>query len=65
MCILLTIKYSQALGCLSSPLAFGVDFHVGHFQSYFLQFFFVFLPNFPNMLSDDTRMLFEQNIYIQ
>ena len=34
MCIRLTIKCSQALGCLfSSPLAFGVDFHVGHFQS--------------------------------
>ena len=38
MCIRLSIKRSQALGCLSSPLALVLIF-VGHFQSSYLHIY--------------------------
>ena len=58
MCICLSIKRSQALGRLSSPLAFGADCHVCHFQaSYLLQFFFVLYQIVQTCCHDDTRML--------
>ena len=48
----------HAVGYLSFPLAFGVDFHVGHFQSSYISFCFSSsFTNFSYFLPDDAKIL--------
>ena len=52
--------------CISSPLAFCVDFYVGHFQSsYILQIFFILHQIFQTccQMMQSIVAKFEQNFY--